>query len=513
MIDLVRNISRLLVIARTLARHDALFLMEKLPVAGILALGARLVSRRNVAGRPGERLARALEELGPSFIKLGQALSTRPDLVGEDVAKDLTGLQDRLPPFSAAQARETVAEELGRPVEDLFAEFESTPVAAASIAQVHFAVTAEGRPVAVKILRPGVEGKIRRDLDLAYWLAGLIERTQPAWRRLKPRETVEIFDNTVTIEMDLRFEAAAAQELAENFMDDPGFHVPDVDWQRTNQRVLTLERVHGIPIGERDSLLQAGHDPREVVRRSAEVFFKQVFRDGFFHADMHPGNLFIRDDGAIVAVDFGIMGRVDRRTQRYLGEMLLAFLQRDYKRVAEVHFRAGYVPADRDIHAFTQACRSIAEPILGKPLHEISIARLLGQLFQVTETFGMEAQPHLLLLQKSMLLTEGVGRILDPDVNMWDLSRPLVEEWTIEALGPVGRMKEAGGEARETLQHIPTLARHAGKAAEMLGRGGIQLHPDTLESLTQGRRNGPMTRVLWLIAGLLAVLVVLEVAG
>ncbi|MDP6897388.1 MAG: AarF/UbiB family protein, partial [Rhodospirillales bacterium] len=327
------------------------------------------------------------------------------------------------------EARVAIETEFDEPVADMFAKFDDTPVAAASIAQVHFAVTNDGREVAVKVLRPDIEEAFARDLDLLHWGADLIERTRPDLRRLKPREVVATLATTVEMEMDLRFEAAAAMEIAENFEGDTDFKVPNVDWGRTGQRVMTTERIAGVSLDDRDGIEAAGYDPLDITAKAARVTFKQVFRDGFFHADVHPGNLFVTPDGDIAAVDFGIMGRLDIRTRRVLGEMLLAFLMRDYRRAAEVHFEAGWIPADQSVDAFTQACRSIAEPILDKPQNEISIARLLGQLFQITEAFQMETQPELLLLQKTMLVAEGTARKLSPDANMWMLARPLIKEW------------------------------------------------------------------------------------
>ena len=388
MIRSLRNGCRLLMLGRRLARRDALFVFDGVPAARPLLLAAGPLARRG-PGRPGQRLARALQDAGPSFIKFGQALASRSDLLGEEVAADLAELQDRLPPFPFEQVRATIQAEFGKPPETLFTSFDREPVAAASIAQVHFAVDPEGRKLAVKVLRPGIESAFARDLDLFFWIAERIEANVPALRRLRIVESVTTLAEAVAVEMDLRFEAAAAAELAENFAGDPSFHVPAVDWMRTGRRVLTTERVSGIRIDQRDSIRAAGHDPRATLTRAANAFFQQVFRDGFFHGDLHAGNLFVRDDGSIAAVDFGIMGRLDRATRRHLGEMLLAFLRRDYRRAAEVHFEAGWVPADRSLDAFAQACRSIAEPILDKPQNEISIARLLGHLFQVTKTFAM----------------------------------------------------------------------------------------------------------------------------
>ncbi|MFA7431237.1 MAG: 2-polyprenylphenol 6-hydroxylase [Rhodospirillaceae bacterium] len=490
MLRSVRNLARLIRIVRVLARHDALFPVEHLAIAETLAPLMRRITPKHVEGRPGQRLARALVELGPTFIKLGQALSTRPDLLGDDVTADLTDLQDRLAPFPFAEAKAIIEAEFEEPLEALFSSFDETPVAAASIAQVHFAVTTEGAPVAVKVLRPGVEEQIRRDIDLFYWMAEIVERTQPMFRRLRPVDTVATFEESVNLEMDLRFEGAAAAEMGENFADDETFRVPGIDWQRTGQKVMTQERVAGIPIDERDRLIAAGLDPLEIITNAANAFFNMVFRDGFFHADLHPGNLFVEENGTIVAVDFGIMGRVDHDTRRHLGEMLVGFLTGDYRRVSEIHFEAGWVPADKSVDAFTQAARSIAEPIFGKPIQDISIARLLGQLFQVTEQFAMETQPQLLLLQKSMLLAEGIGRTLAPQVNMWELSQPLVEDWMRDTLGPQARVRRAAVSLGSSVERIPAILEHTEKAMTMLSSGGIKLHPDTVKAITRRNANG-----------------------
>lgn len=508
MIRSLRNLYRLFTIGRVLARYDALFLLEKIAVLKAVVVPLRAVARQPVKGRdrPGQRLAAALEALGPPFIKFGQALSTRSDLLGEQVSADLSELQDRLEPFPGWQARQIIESELDRPLDSLFQSFDEAPVAAASIAQVHFAITTDGREVAVKVLRPGVEEAFARDLDLLYWLAELIEATQPALRRLRPVESVRTFEESVAMEMDLRFEAAAAAEMRDNFADDPSFNIPDVDWTRTARRVLTLERVHGIPIDETERIDAAGIDRQALMEKAADAFFNQVFRDGFFHADMHPGNLFVDDQGNIIAVDFGITGRVDQRTRRYLGEMLLGFLSQDYRRAAEIHFEAGYVPSHKSVDAFTQACRSIAEPILGLPLHQISIARLLGQLFQVTETFEMVAQPQLLLLQKSMLVAEGVGRRLDPSVNMWHLAQPLIEQWMRSNLGPEARVRGVVADATGLLERLPQLLSDTEKLAGMLADGGLRLHPETLKALTTPQRRGiPPHWLAWAVAGALLI--------
>ncbi len=503
----LRNLARLLGIARTLARHDALFALEALGFAPVLVAGAALLSRRDPESkrlRPGQRLARALQELGPSFIKLGQTLSTRSDLLGEELAADLSELQDRLPPFPGAQARATVESGLGRKIEELFSHFEDTAVAAASIAQVHYAVTSDGCLVAVKVLRPGIEQAFARDLDLFRWAAAAAERVRPNLRRLRPQASVEMFAATVRAEMDLRLEAAAASELAQNFADDPGFVVPKVDWSRTAKRALTLARVTGIRIDDRAALIAAGHDPDRILAISANAIFTQVFRDGFFHADLHPGNLSVDAKGRIVVVDFGIMGRLDRKTRNYLADMLLGFLNRDYARVADVHFRAGYVPAHQSRDAFTQACRSIGEPILGLPMQEISIARLLAQLFQITETFEMETQPQLLLLQKTLLMAEGVGRRLNDRVNMWTLARPLIEDWMRENRSPEARLKNLVADAAAVLERLPALLHDIEVAAAQAADGGLRLSPETLRQLAAQQGRGPALWPLWVAVACLA---------
>jgi ubiquinone biosynthesis protein len=499
----VRNLLRLVAIARTLARYDALFPADWMPATGGLVFAARLLSGFRTAPdirdlRPGERLALALQALGPSFIKFGQMLSTRPDLVGDTIAVDLSTLQDRLPPFSSAEAHAAIEAEFGRPVADLFDEFDDTPVAAASIAQVHKAklrcdpddaknstgddnednteVESNAlRPMAVKILRPGIERAIERDLELFRWIAGIVERAQPRLRRLRPVAAVETFADSLNWEMDLRMEGAAASELHANFTDDPMYVVPAVDWERTGKRILTTAWIDGIPIHDVDDLVAAGHDLESVVRKASESFFLQVFRDGFFHADMHPGNAFVGADGALCVVDFGIMGRLDRPTRYFLADMLLGFITRDYARVADVHFDAGYIPPDTDREVFQQAIRAIGEPIFDRPPSEISIARLLAQLFVASERFDMEAQPQLLLLQKTMLVAEGVGRRLAPELNMWQLAQPLIEDWMREHRGPEARLAEITANTILAVQRLPDAVRAVERAASTISEGRVAL--------------------------------------
>jgi ubiquinone biosynthesis protein len=511
-----RNIARLAKVARTLARHGALApfsrQIEGAGLAPLIVLGARLFSRgAGSAGRPGERLAGALIDLGPVFIKLGQLLSTRSDILGEEVTQDLARLQDRLPPFPGREARAILESELGQPVEALFLEFDETPVSAASIAQVHLAVTAEGAPVAVKILRPGIEEAFARDIDLMFWIAEWIEAKQPRLRRFKPLAVVTTFRAMSRVEIDLRLEAAAAAELAGNFTGDPTYRVPAVDWRLTTRRVLTLERLSGIRMDDREAMLAAGIDVDQVLARAAAVFFKQAFRDGFFHGDQHPGNMFVDAEGNIGAVDFGIMGRLDRKTRYYLADMLLGFLERDYRRVAEVQFAAGFVPSDQSLEEFTQACRSIGEPIFGRPLAEISFAQVLGQLLRLAEAFEMEAQPQLLLLQKNMLMAEGVSRQLNPDLNIWTLAQPLIEDWMRQNRGPEARIADAARDLGRIAQRLPDLVADLEAAAANIARKGVRLDPDSLAALR--RMNGGDRRFIgwqiWLAAGLVAILLLL----
>jgi ubiquinone biosynthesis protein len=510
----LRNAARVIEIARVLLRYDLVAPVLDLlgrpawlaPLALVIdPLSRRVRARSNAPLRFGERWNLAAQELGPSFIKIGQALATRPDLIGEELSADLSGLQDRVPPVSAAAARAVIEDELQHPIAEIFAEFDDEPIAAASIAQVHFAVTPDGRKVAVKVLRPGIAELFARDLELFASMAELAERWRPDLRRLKPRAIARTIAEGVMMEMDLRFEAAAASELAENFAGDAGFRVPAIDWTRTAKRVLTQERVTGIRIDDLAAVEQAGLDIRLILRNAAESFFNQVFRDGFFHADLHPGNLFVGADGALIAVDFGIMGRLDKPTRYYLADMLLGFLTGDYERVARIHFEAGYVPRTQSLALFTQACRSIGEPLLSKPLVEISIGRLLAQLFEVTENFQMETQPQLLLLQKTMVVAEGVGRSLDPSVNMWELAQPLIEEWMRRNRGPEAKLIDATEAIAHGLERLPHLLARAAEFDRTPNE--VRLDPDTIEALAaaMGRRQtvlrsiatGVIAIILW----------------
>ncbi len=481
MLNTLKCSVRLIVIAKVLAKHGALFFFESLRITNFAVQMIKTTKTQKFMLSKGKRLANALIELGPSFIKLGQALSTRSDLLGSDVAEDLAMLHDELPPFSGDDAVKIIEKEFSRPIDALFSEFNKTPHAAASIAQVHFAKTLDGKEVAVKILRPQIENKFKKDLRLFYWVAKATEKLQPSSRRLKPVEMVKTFEHTTMLEMDFRFEGAAISEMAENFYGEKYFKVPEVDWIRTSKRVLTTSRIHGISIDDSDAILKAGHDPKAIADKAATAMFKMVFEDGFFHGDLHPGNLFVDKEGNLNAVDFGIMGRVDEQTRIFLVRMLKAFLDSDYKEVANIHFKAGYVPADKSIDEFAQATRSFVEPILGKELSQISVAELLGRMFAVTANFGMQVQPQLLLLQKTMLMAEGVGRKLLPSANMWEMARPLVEDWALENMAN-NRVRHISKNLVDMIETFPSYIAQAEKLTRQMSEG-VKIHPETINYL------------------------------
>ncbi len=402
-------------------------------------------------------VVRALNALGPAYIKFGQVLSTRPDVVGPDLATELRVLQDKLPPFSIEIAKKSVQDELGLPVDELFSEF-SEPVAAASIAQVHKARIKEtGEEVAVKVLRPSIERAFRKDIDAFYFAADTIEFLSPASRRLRPRDVIEHFDGVVAGELDLRLEAASASEFAANTAKDEGFRVPTVLWEHSGRRVMTLGWAEGDPLGDNDALDRAGHNRHALGSRVLSLFLRHALRDGYFHADMHQGNLKVAANGDIIAYDFGIMGHIDEYTRRVYAEILFGFIQRDYQRVAEVHFEAGYVPADRNVDEFARALRAVGEPIFGMDATRISMGRLLSYLFEVTERFGMETRTELILLQRTMVVVEGVARSLDPEVNIWDVAHPVVEGYIKESIGPKALGRDLMKTARVLARFGPRL--------------------------------------------------------
>ena len=402
---------------------------------------------------------RALTALGPAYIKFGQILSTRPDVVGDELAMQLRVLQDKLPPFPTAEAKRMVEDELGVRVGDLFSEF-SEPVAAASIAQVHRARIADtGEDVAVKVLRPGIERAFRKDIDAFYFAARMIETLGPSARRLRPMDVIAHFEGVVLGELDFRLETSSAAEFAANTAGDEGFRVPAVHWFLSSRRVMTLAWVEGLPAGETDAIDAAGHDRRDLGERVLRLFLLHALRDGYFHADMHQGNLKIAPNGDIVALDFGIMGRLDEYTRRVYAEILFGFIRKDYRRVAEVHFEAGYVPPDRDIDEFARALRSVGEPIFGMDASRISMARLLTYLFEVTERFGMETRTELILLQRTMVVVEGVSRTLNPNINIWQVAQPVVEGYIRGNVGPRALFNDLMRTARVLGRFGPKLPR------------------------------------------------------
>ncbi|TNC51551.1 2-polyprenylphenol 6-hydroxylase [Rubellimicrobium rubrum] len=391
-------------------------------------------------GYPGDPamppVTRAITALGPAYVKFGQILSTRPDIVGENLVHQLRILQDRLPPFPTSVARAAVAADLGRPVDQLFSEF-SEPVAAASIAQVHRArLRATGEEVAVKVLRPGIERAFQRDIDAFRFAARTLDLFLPSARRLRPSDVIAHFEGVVRGELDLRLESSAASEFKDNTADDAGFRVPSVRWGYSARRVMTLDWVEGIGAADVEAIQAQGHDAAALAQRVLQLFLRHALRDGYFHGDMHQGNLKVDAAGNLVAYDFGIMGRIDEYTRRVYAEILIGFIRRDYRRVAEVHFEAGYVPPDRDVDQFAQALRAVGEPIFGMDASHISMSRLLAYLFEVTERFGMQTRTELILLQRTMVVIEGVARTLDPKMNIWDSARPVVESYIRDALGP-----------------------------------------------------------------------------
>jgi ubiquinone biosynthesis protein len=467
---------------------------------------ARLIERPSSATAD-TRIAAALTRLGPSYVKLGQFLATRPDVVGATLSRDLERLQDRMPPFPQKEAEAAVEASFGRPLKTIFQRF-GPAVAAASIAQVHkaeIAAAGASRPVAVKVLRPGIERRFYADLRAFDFVARQGEEVSAEARRLRLVEVVDTLRRTVTVEMDFRLEAAALSEMAENTKDDPDFRVPAVDWDRTTKEVLTLEWMEGTPLSDRAQLQAKGFDLRQLARALIQTFLRHALRDGFFHADMHPGNLFVDDDGRLVAVDFGIMGRLGAKERLFLAEILHGFITRNYQRTAEVHFEAGYVPPHHSVENFAQAIRAIGEPIHNRTAEEISMAKLLTLLLEVTGLFDMQTRPELILLQKTMVVVEGVARGFDPKLDMWATADPVVREWIERNLGPIGRIEGAmsgAGEIARVLTGLPTIISRSVAVLEQLEamtREGLTLSEETIANMgdTESRWR---TMAHWIIA-------------
>ncbi len=491
-----QNILRLIRTGATLERTGAMsVVLEAFKAPPALRLAARILGWPfkwlGYKGDPDLPPAtRAITALGPAYIKFGQILSTRPDVVGDELALQLRVLQDKLPPFSTKVAKETVASELEIEVDDVFADF-SEPVAAASIAQVHKATLREtGEAVAIKVLRPKIEAAFRKDIDAFYLAARMIEMLAPSARRLRPMEVIEHFEGVVLGELDLRLETASAAEFAANTAADDVFTVPEVKWFLSSRRVMTLEWAEGLPSGDVAALDAAGHDRPKLAANVLAMFLQHALRDGYFHADMHQGNLKVAPDGRLIALDFGIMGRIDEYTRRVYAEIIFGFIRKDYKRVAEVHFEAGYVPADRDVDEFARALRAVGEPIFGMDASRISMGRLLSYLFEVTERFGMETRTELILLQRTMVVVEGVARSLDPHINIWTVARPTVEGYITDNVGPKALI-------RDLAKTTQVLARFGPRLPEMAETALIQRNNPQPESKPK-----PVgSRLAWFLAG------------
>ncbi|MCT2399059.1 2-polyprenylphenol 6-hydroxylase [Novosphingobium mangrovi (ex Huang et al. 2023)] len=455
----VTHIARLLKWGRVLARHGALRGIENDRNAPAVVKRLCRVARFGTR-QPGEPdYAGAFQEIGPAAIKLGQALATRPDLVGEGPARNLLTLQDSLPPVDFAQIRAQIEDTFGKPIDALFSSIEEEPIGAASIAQVHRAMTTDGRQVAVKVLRPQIREKFARDVETYEWAAAHLEALGGEAARLRPRAVIDNLKRWTLRELDLRREAASASELSEAMTGIEGYRVPDIDWDRTNGSVLTVEWVDGIKMSDLDALRAAGHDMSALARRLVITFLTQAISSGFFHADMHQGNLFVQRDGTIVAIDFGIMGRINRQARLWLAEILYGLTTGNYRRVAEIHFEAQYVPAYHSAEEFATALRAVGEPMRGKPVSELSVGQMLDGLFAITRDFDMQVQPHLLLLQKTMVMVEGLATALDPQINMWDVSGPFVKSWIRDELGPEAMVADRLREDLGTLARLPALVR------------------------------------------------------
>ncbi len=445
---------------RILARHGALLGIERdantppfiRRASRLLRFGARVPKIPAYAD--------ALQAIGPAAIKLGQSLATRPDIVGEAATLDLLRLQDALPPVPYETIHAAMTRAFGRDPSALFQSIDPVPVGAASIAQVHRAVTTDGRTVAVKVLRPGVEEDFARAIDTYQWAAAQVEGMGGELSRLRPRLVIETFKRWTARELDLRREAASASELADSMAAEPDFVVPKIDWQRTSGKVLTLEWVDGIKLSNRAALIEAGYDVRAIADTLVHAFLRQAIAEGFFHADMHQGNLFALPGNRIAAIDFGIMGRIDRRARVWLAEILYGLITGNYKRVAEIHFEAGYVPAHHNVAEFATALRAVGEPMRGLAVKDMSIGMMLDGLFNITRDFDMQTQPHLLLLQKTMVMVEGVATSLDPDINLWDTAAPFVREWIRTELGPEAFVADRLITDLRTFARLPELIRN-----------------------------------------------------
>ncbi len=516
---MIASISHLVRLSRAgyvFAREGVFALVDTrtLPLPAKTAIALARLIERPTAKDGSSRLAAALTKLGPTYVKLGQFMATRPDVVGTAISHDLESLQDKMAPFPQSEAEAVVVGAFDKPLNELYASF-GPAVAAASIAQVHKAeidVDGARKAVAVKILRPHVERRFKVDLDAFMFAARKAEDFSLEAQRLRPVEAVATLARSVAMEMDFRLEAAALSEMAENTSKDEGFRVPTVDWDRTAREVLTMEWIDGTPLNDRTALEARGLDLPALGHKVIQSFLRHALRDGFFHADMHPGNLFVDAEGRLVAVDFGIMGRLGPKERRFLAEILFGFITRDYQRTAQVHFDAGYVPRHHSVESFAQAIRAIGEPIHNRTAEDISMAKLLMLLFEVTGLFDMRTRPELLLLQKTMVVVEGVARTLDPKLDMWAVADPVVREWIERNLGPIGKIEDVAqgaGEIGRFLGQVPSLLTRAGVLIDQfddITRNGLVLSPETVAAIgkAEARRNRWTAAALWAIAALLA---------
>jgi len=508
MFQTLASFARLMRAGFTLARYDAIFPREYQdkfpPTVKALAAFSRLFSRRGTADNPGERLARALEKLGPSYVKFGQVLATRADVVGQRFARGLSRLQDKMPPFDQHIAITTLEKELDGKVADFFAEF-GEPLNAASVAQVHYATTTDGTQVAVKILRPGIEQRLAKDIRAMQLGAKLVQKFIPDAKRLEPVKFVDTVARATELETDLRLEAASASELSEAAALAENFRIPEVDWNRSAKRVLTTSWIKGIPLTDTDALDAAGIDREALANTLTRAFLTCAMEAGVFHADMHAGNLFADTDGQLWAVDFGIMGRIGRKERRFLAQILHGFLTRDYTAAAEAHFNAGYVPSRHRIEDFASALRAVGEPIFGKSADQVPMSRVLLQLFEITDLFDMHMRPELILLQKTMVQSEGVARILNPQHDMWAASAPVVEKWMKRELGPEGIVTDLIDDIRrlrDSARKLPDAIEDWAEAGARLRAGEVKLDAASLDRLAGRQREGRVWR--WLGYGVLA---------
>ena len=493
---MIKRLFILFKLGRKLAKSDALKIATKFndpPFAvkilfKIIGFSLKNEKQVNQTENENQRFSNSLQSMGTTFIKLGQFLATRPDIIGDELSKQLETLQDKLPPFSLSEAREMIKKDLGNEMFNSIINL-SEPIAAASIAQVHRAQINESgviKDVAIKILRPNIKKIFNEEIDALILLAFLIESFIKKTKRLKLVEVFYLLKEITNLEMDLRFEAAAANEYAENTKNDSGFSVPKIYWNFTSENVMTLDWIDGISIRENEKLISKNIDTKKIASDLIQHFLRHAIRDGFFHADMHQGNIFINNSGQIVPIDFGIMGRLDKLSQRFLAEILFGFIKRDYKKVAEVHLAAGLVPKEVPVNDLAQALRSIGEPIFGQSVKDISGGKLLKQLFDVTEKFNMQTQPQLLMLQKTMVVVEGVARKLNPETNIWETSKPVLEKWLTETKDPISSINETlkdSVDAIKKLPNLPEIMDKANQALTFLANGQIPQNTNSYNEL------------------------------